>query len=290
MGERSQFVGTNWILDYLTKQPQYVRARVCVSDMVFSSTGALQGTVLAPDIPLQSSDSAIIRLTDEDDREYRELTQDFVDWCLRNHLLINAGKTKDMAVDFRRCNHFFPPVNIQGMDIERVDSYKYLGFHLNNRLDWSENTSALYRKGQSRLYLLRRTFFDTVVALAIFYGAVCWGSSISNADLTDSLRGPALSWEAPIPNAGVGDRRKLDRLASMLENRSHPCFTPSLWSPSAGPSFRQLLDCTTNTAPSRTLHPPFDLTHLQHINCEFITISSAQYNQYSLWNTCKISL
>ena len=50
-------------------------------------------------------------------------------------------------MDFRRRNHTPPtPVNIQGMDIERVDSYKYLGVHLNKKLDWTHNTHALYRK------------------------------------------------------------------------------------------------------------------------------------------------
>ncbi|KAK3538163.1 hypothetical protein QTP70_032557 [Hemibagrus guttatus] len=53
---------------------------------------------------------------------------------------------------------------------------------------------AIYRNRQSRLFLLRRlrsfavqrallkTFFDSVVASAIFYGVVCWCSSISTAD------------------------------------------------------------------------------------------------------------
>ncbi|KAI5086634.1 hypothetical protein C0J45_23309 [Silurus meridionalis] len=81
-----------------------------------------------------------------------------------------------------------------GKDIVRADSYKYLGDNLNNKLDWTDNTEAIYKKGQSRLFLLRRlrsfgvqgellkTFFDSVVASAIFYGVVCWGSSISTAD------------------------------------------------------------------------------------------------------------
>ncbi|KAI3363874.1 hypothetical protein L3Q82_001470 [Scortum barcoo] len=30
-----------------------------------------------------------------DDREYRGLIQDFADWCLRNNLQINMGKTKE---------------------------------------------------------------------------------------------------------------------------------------------------------------------------------------------------
>ena len=41
-------------------------------------------------------------ITDEDDREYRELTQDFLDWCQWNHLQMNAGKTKVQVVDFHR--------------------------------------------------------------------------------------------------------------------------------------------------------------------------------------------
>ena len=31
-------------------------------------------------------------------------------------------------------------MNIQGTDIEKVTSYKYLGVHMNNELDWTDNT------------------------------------------------------------------------------------------------------------------------------------------------------
>ncbi|KAI3364300.1 hypothetical protein L3Q82_010819 [Scortum barcoo] len=91
---------------------------------------------------------------------------------------------KELVVDFRRRSHSPPaPVSIQGTDIETVKSYKYLGVHLNDSLDWSDNTDALVKKGNSRLlFLLRRlrsfgvqgpllrTFYDSVVASAIFYG------------------------------------------------------------------------------------------------------------------------
>lgn len=33
--------------------------------------------------------------------------------------------------------------------------YKYLGVCNNDRLDWSDDTEAVYRKGQSRLFILR---------------------------------------------------------------------------------------------------------------------------------------
>ena len=32
--------------------------------------------------------------------------------------------------------------NILGTDIEMVTSYKYLGVHLNNKLDWTDHTAA----------------------------------------------------------------------------------------------------------------------------------------------------
>ncbi|KAK7895274.1 hypothetical protein WMY93_020599 [Mugilogobius chulae] len=246
-----------WILDYLTNRPQFVRARDCVSDLLTCSVGAPQGTVLAPFLftlytadfrhntdscVLQkfSDDSAIIGLiTDDDDAEYRGLTQDFVDWCQQNHLLLNAGKTKEMVVDFRRRHSIAPPpVNIQGRDIERVDSYKYLGVHLNNKLDWTHNTDALYRKGQSRLYLLRRlrsfgvrgpllrTFYDSVVASAILYGVVCWSSSITERErkkLDKVIKKSSSVLGCPLDSVReVGDRRVLARFTSMLDHESHP--------------------------------------------------------------------
>ncbi|KAI3368907.1 hypothetical protein L3Q82_025428 [Scortum barcoo] len=124
-GDKLQLAGvdhhlTTWILDYLTHRPQFVRVQGFESDRLLCSTGAPQGTVLAPFLftlytadfsyntpscHLQkfSDDSAVVGLiTDGDDREYRGLIQDFADWCLRNNLQINAGKTKELVVDFRR--------------------------------------------------------------------------------------------------------------------------------------------------------------------------------------------
>lgn len=59
-------------------------------------------------------------------------------------------------MDFRRHKHSsLPLVKIQGKDTERVDFYEYLGVHLNNKLDLTDNTNAFYKR-QSRLFLLRR--------------------------------------------------------------------------------------------------------------------------------------
>ncbi|XP_051926812.1 tRNA pseudouridine(38/39) synthase isoform X2 [Hippocampus zosterae] len=60
---------------------------------------------------------------------------------------INPRKTKELVVDFCGKKSSPAPMNIQGMDIERVTSYKYRGVLLNDKLDWSTNTDTLIRKG-----------------------------------------------------------------------------------------------------------------------------------------------
>ncbi|KAI3374554.1 hypothetical protein L3Q82_021128 [Scortum barcoo] len=92
-----------------------------------------------------------------------------------------------MVVDFRRPRPYPEPVIIKGDCVEVVHTYKYLGVQLDDKLDWTANTDALCRKGQSRLYFLRRLasfnickkllqiFYQSVVASALLYAVVCWG-------------------------------------------------------------------------------------------------------------------
>ncbi len=88
--------------------------------------------------------------------EHRGLIESFVAWCNSNQLKLKINKTKEVVVDYRRNRRPPDSVIIQREEVERVDSCKYLGVHINNKPDWSHNTDALYRKGQSRLFFLRR--------------------------------------------------------------------------------------------------------------------------------------
>lgn len=102
--------------------------------MVLSSTGAPQQTVLAPflftlytadfkynHIQKYSDDTAIVvYIKNVQEGEYRGLTKAFSDWSDKNGLLLNASKTMEMVVDFRRSEPPLQPVNIHGVDIEVV--------------------------------------------------------------------------------------------------------------------------------------------------------------------------
>ena len=86
------------------------------------------------------------------------------------------------------------PVFILGHNVDIVEHYKYLGVYTDNKLDWIKNTEVLYKKGQSRLYFLRRLrsfnicrtmlrmFYESVVASAILFAVVCWGSRLRVKD------------------------------------------------------------------------------------------------------------
>ena len=95
-------------------------------------------------------------------------------------------KTKEVVIDFRRKLPQPTPMNIWGPDMEIVERYRYLGVHLNNKLDWSQNADVLYeglkssppaaetevfRCVQASVKNFLRSFL--VMASAIFHAVVC---------------------------------------------------------------------------------------------------------------------
>ncbi|TWW78270.1 hypothetical protein D4764_11G0003910 [Takifugu flavidus] len=139
-----------------------------------SNTGAPQETVLSPflfttytadfqyhsetcHLQKYSDDTVIVGCVENgQEDEYRDLVESFVRWSRENLLQLNVTKTKEMVVDFRKSKSLPSPVCISGKDVEIVPSYRFLGVQLDNKLEWSTNTDAVYKKAMSRLYFLRR--------------------------------------------------------------------------------------------------------------------------------------
>lgn len=200
-----------WLLDYLLARPQYVRLDKA-SDIILTNTGAPQGTVLSPFlfslytadyrhsqpsclIQKFSDDTALVGLLNHgNDVAYKKEAHSFAKWCDTNFLQLNVGKTKELIIDFRKEKEEAVPVTINNQRIEIVESYKYLGVHLDNKLNWKENTGVLVKKAQSRLFFLRKLrsfdisprllgiFYQGILASVLFYAVLCWGGSISTDD------------------------------------------------------------------------------------------------------------
>ena len=115
------------------------------------------------------------------------------------------------------------------------------------RLDWSENTEALYRKGLSRLFFLRRIrsldvctrllrmFYQCLAASVIFFAAVCWGGGIRSGGaikLNKLVRKASSVVGVKMDSMEVvTERRKRVKLQAIMDNPSFKLrLRPSLLS------------------------------------------------------------
>jgi hypothetical protein len=164
----------NWLLDFLTGRPQAVRVGINTSSTITLNTGAPQGCVLSPllftllthDCTPSHNSNIFIKFADDttvvglisgrDETNYRSEVSRLAGWCSDNNLSLNVEKTKEIVVDFRRVHTQHAPLTINGATVERVSSTKFLGVHITEDLSWTNNTAALAKKAQQRLYFLRK--------------------------------------------------------------------------------------------------------------------------------------
>ncbi|KAI4895689.1 hypothetical protein NFI96_005785 [Prochilodus magdalenae] len=104
-----------------------------------------------------ADDITIVGLISNNNEEaYREEVSFLTHWCRENNLSLNVNKTKELIVDFRKQERVHTPITINGATVERVSSFKFLGVHITEELTWTEHTTRVVKKGQQRLFFLRR--------------------------------------------------------------------------------------------------------------------------------------
>ncbi|TWW67365.1 hypothetical protein D4764_02G0004060 [Takifugu flavidus] len=189
-----------------------------------------------PEVPGRHSHSRLSENGQED--EYRDLVESFVRWRRENLLQLNVTKTKEMVLDFSKSKSPPSPVCISGKDVEIVPSYKFLGVQLDNKLEWSTNTDAVYKKAMGTFYFLRRLrsfsvcsrmlhmFCQSVMASTIFFAVVCWGASIKAKDanrLNKLIKkaGSVVGCNLANLDEVVRDRMVL-KVRTIMDSPSHP--------------------------------------------------------------------
>uniref|UniRef100_A0A670HWE1 Alkylated DNA repair protein AlkB homologue 8 N-terminal domain-containing protein n=1 Tax=Podarcis muralis TaxID=64176 RepID=A0A670HWE1_PODMU len=143
-----------------------------------------------------ADDTTVIGLISEREGEtdYRDEVERLTEWCRANNLLINTRKTKELVVDFRRQKSNVQPLLIDGVCVERVTTFRFLGIELQEDLSWSVNIRGLVKKAQQRLYFLRilrknhlpqkllLAFYHCAIESVLTYGLCVWYGSCTTQD------------------------------------------------------------------------------------------------------------
>ena len=95
-----------------------------------------------------------------------------------------------MIVDFWRQEHSPGKTIIQNNEVEIVSKYKYHDTIFDDKLKWDDNTEEIVKKGQQRLYLLRKLnyfsvdqkivtlFHKSFIESVLSFSFICWFHSL----------------------------------------------------------------------------------------------------------------
>jgi hypothetical protein len=170
-----------WVRSYLTARRQKVVIGGEDSETIPVISGVPQGSVLGPllfliyiddvaRLPLSEGTSLVLYADDmllyrainspEDFTILQEDINTVNNWVTRNYLKLNVAKCKFMHISRRRQCHPVPNLLLDGVHLERVTSFKYLGILLNEDLKWSSHVESVCNKARKILGLIYRRFCD----------------------------------------------------------------------------------------------------------------------------------
>lgn len=75
--------------------------------------------------------------------------------CTENNLVLNTLKIKELIIDYRRNKSDPHPIHINGDCVKRVSQFKFLGVYMVDDLSLNANTTALVKRAQQHLHILR---------------------------------------------------------------------------------------------------------------------------------------
>lgn len=193
-----------WIAAYLKNRVQFVEINRCQSVHLDVLSGVPQGSVLGPllflvyvnDIADNIDTSVTVKMFADDCVVYRtvrntcdqvSLNENFckiAEWCERWRMVINYSKTCALTVTHKKYPLSFA-YHVKDKCIKTVNEVKYLGLHLNSKLNWETHIDSTTAKAYKKLCYLRRKLgpCDSSVKLSAYkslirpvleYASIVW--------------------------------------------------------------------------------------------------------------------
>lgn len=201
-----------WVGSFLQNRSQRVRIGQEVSDWLHTNGSVPQGSWLGPLLFIvMINDLSIDNLHNHkymDDttlsEQLRDLQlskmQDAADhvsqWTDDNHCKINAAKTKEMIISFKRSRPQIPPLTINNTVIEHVSHSKLLGVIISDDLKWDRHIDYICSKASKRLHFLTRLkrsgvevpelldYYRSVIRSVLEYASPAWFTNVADTSPT----------------------------------------------------------------------------------------------------------
>ena len=163
-----------------------------------------------------------------------------ISWSTTNKMIPNVDKTKDMVISFHKQPIDISPICIEGIEIERVKSFKLLGIIVTDKITWNENTTYICSKASKRLYHLKQlrragldsvdllAFYESVIRSVLEYACPVWHTSLTVADSSriESIQRRAMKIIEPeLGYDAACSKHHLDKTIVRRENLSKKFFT-----------------------------------------------------------------
>ena len=206
----------DWFKSYLTNRKQTVMYKDQYSDEANIVTGVPQGSILGPllfiiymnDItqasdkfkftlyaddtslvePLCTFETEVLNISQSVNNELVKITN----WLALNKLSLNAKKTKMMLFHHskKNINNLNLKLYINGIPIEKVKSFKFLGTTLDENMSWNVHAKIVRTKIATiagTLYRLKRflpkqalhTIYNALIQPHLNFGILLWGKNSS---------------------------------------------------------------------------------------------------------------
>ena len=132
-------------------------------------------------------------------KELKKITE----WLSSNKLSLNAKKTKFMIFHTIQRKVNYPSLQINGIELERVNQFNFLGLILNSQLTWSHHMNHISKK-ISRvigiMYRLKHIYpqtvllmlYNTLILPHFSYCILLWGSKVIDGHSIHILQKKAL--------------------------------------------------------------------------------------------------
>ena len=165
----------------------------------------------------------------------------FEAWCKQNFLELNISKTKEIIFDFRTSKPTeVMPIQIKEENIEIVETYRYLGTVIDNKLSWADQCKTVVSKSQQRMYFLRklrsfhvdrtilRLFYKSVIESVLLFSCVVWYGGCRKKDFS-KLQG--ITKQAGKVTGEVQNLREsceskiIQGVKHIMQNEDHPLFS-----------------------------------------------------------------